>query len=485
MSRQADSYTEQGVQNGTARSRGVSTVRRFARGLLIGLGVVVGALSLGLVGWHVLDDTPSVAQAVPATTTFGASRLLVLADADMAATAYADGVLHPIEGSNDQLIILSNLGAEEPTRTTVPVPNTVMGWPGATTVSPDGRFAYIVESRTALDRSVIRVENVWEGFPVGRTLTAVDLETGEIISELDVCQEPLSVDVAPSGGWLLVACRDRSELVVVTISGGRPNEVHAFDLEVSSTSLRPDVAPGATYAVVHPSGRAAGVVLDDHAVTLVRFERDADGVPIAAEAEEPQTMPDRWLSVARWTRSGDHLLVADVAWGPAPTDSVFNGAGSILSFALSPNAPARGLVSEAMVSKSPEAFEMNRDGTLLAVVNMERTYLPSGFVGAAPVGLFPGRGASSLSLVGVDDATGMLTPHGEPVGFRGVLPEDVVFDRDGDQLAVVIYQDHNAPRSGGWVQFFDVDTTGPEPRVRLTDRRIDLPRGVHDLHVID
>lgn len=196
-------------------------------------------------------------------------------------------------------------------------------------------------------------------------------------------------------------------------------------------------------------------------------------------------MPDRWLSVARWTRSGDHLLVADVAWGPAPTDSVFNGAGSILSFALSPDVSERGLVSEATVSKSPEAFEMNRDGTLLAVVNMERTYLPSGFVGAAPVGLFPGRGASSLSLVGVDDATGALTTHGEPVGFRGVLPEDAVFDRDGDQIAVVVYQDHDAPRSGGWVQFFDLDTTGQKPRVQPIYRRIDLPRGAHALYVID
>lgn len=485
MSRQADSYTEQNVQDGIDKSPRVSNSRRFARWLLISLGAAAGVLSLSLAGWHVLDDTPPVAQAVPATTAFDASRLLVLIDADMAATAYADGILYPIEGLDDQLVIVSDLEAEEPTRTTVPVSNTVMGWPGAITVSPDGRFAYVVESRTALDRSVTRVENVGEGFPVGRTLTTVDLGTGEVISELDVCREPLSVDVAPSGGWLLVACRDRSELAVVTLSGGRPDEVRAFDLEVASTPLRPDTAAGATYAVVHPSGRAAGVVLDDHAVTLVRFDGNADGVPVTAEAEEPQVMPDRWLSVARWTRSGDHLLVADVAWGPAPTDSVFNGAGSILSFALSPDVSERGLVSEATVSKSPEAFEMNRDGTLLAVVNMERTYLPSGFVGAAPVGLFPGRGASSLSLVGVDDATGALTTHGEPVGFRGVLPEDAVFDRDGDQIAVVVYQDHDAPRSGGWVQFFDLDTTGQKPRVQPIYRRIDLPRGAHALYVID
>lgn len=461
-------------------------VKRVVRWGLVGLGVVAGMAALLLAGWHLLDGSPRAARPAPPTNTFDAARLLVLADADMTATAYADGALHPIEGAADELITLSNLRADRPTRTVAAVSNTVMGWPGAVAVSPDGRFAYVVESRTGLPRSVGQVGSVREGFAVGRSLRAVELETGAVAAELEVCREPLSVDVAPPGNWLLVACRDEtSELAAVLLRAGVPGEVRPFDLGVASRPLRPDAGAGATYAVVHPSGRAAGVILDDHAVTLVRFGGDVDGVPATAEAETPLVVPERWLSVARWTRSGDHLLVADVGWGPTPADSVFNGPGALLSFALSPDAPVRGLVSEATVSKSPEAFDLSRDGALAAVVNMERTYLPDGFVGPAPVGLFPGRAASSLSLVGVDDKAGRLTTYGAPVGFRGVLPEDAVFDRDGNQLAVVVYQDHGAPRSGGWVQFFDVDAGGPEPQARLTDRRIPLPRGAHDLYVVD
>ena len=41
--------------------------------------------------------------------------------------------------------------------------------------------------------------------------------------------------------------------------------------------------------------------------------------------------------------------------------------------------------------------------------------------------------------------------------FVACLPEDAVFDADGDQIAVVVYQDHDAPRSEGWVRFFNVD----------------------------
>ena len=455
-------------------------MRRVIKWLAITAGGLVGLLALGLGAWHLLDQTPAPANAVSPAGSFDASRLLVLADADMAATAYADGVLYPIDAS-DQLIALSNLD-EQVERSSVNVPNTVMGWPGSLAVS-EGRFAYVVSSRGSPLPSVTELgQGVSVGMPVSRTLTTVDLGGGapETISEMDVCLKPLSTDVAPSGDWLLIACGDAAnELSVVTLQGGRPDEVRAFDLDVPIYNLR-ETDAGASYAAVHPGGEAAGVVLENHALTLVRFDMDEGGVPVSATAESPLEL-DRWLSVARWTWRGDHLLVADVGWGPRATDAVTNGPGAVLSFALAPDGDERGLVSEAVVSKSPEAFELNRDGTLLAAVNMERTYLPGGF----PLGLVPGRGASSLSLVGVNDATGELTTYGEPVGFRGVLPEDAVWDTDGDQLAVVVYQDHDAPRSGGWVRFFNVNSAGEVPQFQLTDRSISLPRGTHDLYVLD
>ena len=443
--------------------------------LLLGSLVLLAALSLG--GWHLLDGTPEVAEAVASQNSFNAERLLILADADMAATAYADGVLYPIEDATDQLLSLSDFG--NGLEASLSVSNTVMGWPGSMVANET--YAYVVTSRGQIDRSVQALpEGVNAEMPTGDLLTTVDLTNGEVISETEVCLKPLSVDLAASGNWLLVACGDAgNELAVVALDSGLPAEIRRFDLDVPSYSAREGSA-GATYAVIHPGGTAAGVVLEDQAVTLVELEPDASGIPASVSAEEPQLFQDRWLSVARWTQSGNHLLLADVNWGPTPIDALLNRAGSIISLALSPAEEIRGLVSEAKVSKSPEAFEMNWDGDLLAVVNMERSYLPGGF----PTGLAPGRGASSLSLVGVDDATGELTTFGEPIGFRGVLPEDAAFDADGDKIAVVIYQDHDAPRSEGWLSFFEVEHSTGEPRLRLTDERVELPRGAHDLFVI-
>ncbi|MGF1465641.1 MAG: hypothetical protein ACFCGT_05875 [Sandaracinaceae bacterium] len=450
----------------------VLRVGRVGVGLLAVLAI---GLAVSVTAWHLLEGSPNVAEAsaaVPAS--FDVDELLILVDADMAATAYADGILHPIPDTHDGLYALS--GDALDVENVSPASNSVAGWPGSLAVDPRRRLAYVIEVKAPVGRSRERVESVYEGFGNGRRLAAIDLEEGRVARTVTACPALRSIDLAPGAGWLLAACGTRqSELTVIPLDdAGLPGAPRPLDLPLEELATQPRDR-GATYAAVHPAGAAAAVIQANRAVHLIRFERDAAGVPVESTLE-PGAAQDAWLTVARWTRTGDHLLVSDVGWGPSPVSAVFNGPGAILSFALSPDDDRRGLVSRAEVSRSPEAFEMDRTGSLLAVVNMERTYLPSGLLS-----LVPGRGASSLSLVSVDDRTGTLRTLGPPVGFRGVLPEDVAFDRDGDQLAVVVFQDHDDPRSAGWLELFAVDRSGDEPRVARTGRRIPLPRGGHDL----
>ncbi|SFQ61288.1 hypothetical protein SAMN05421853_11323 [Roseivivax halotolerans] len=449
---------------------------RSVRWVATGLAAVIAGLAAAVGLWNVIDRAPPIAEPRAEADGLNLSRLLVLVDGDMAATAYADGRLHPIEGAQDLLVILDEPNNPQSERRTVPASNTVMGWPGAMTADPSGRFAYVIEGRTPPQPGTDRMASVHDEMPVGTLLTTVDLDSGAVVSSVPVCRRPNSIDIAPTGGWLLIACGDPdAELAVAPLEGGQPRTVRSFDLDLPDIAARPDIDDGLTYAMIHPTGAAAGYVLSNLGVGLVRFTLGDDGVPIAADAEAPVEEGD-WLTVGRWTRAGDHFLVADVKWGPTPLGAVFVGDGQIHSFALSPDDDTRGIVSSATVSKSPEAFEMNRAGDRLIAVNMERTYLPGG-----ALALVPGRTGSSLSLLSVDDATGVVATLGDPVGFRGVLPEDVVFDADGDRLAVVVYQDHDGPRSDGWVEIFAIDGDDIVP----TGRRIPMPRGAHDLYTLD
>lgn len=449
---------------------------RSVRWVAAGLTVIIAGLAVAVGLWNVIDRAPPITEPRAEADGFDLSRLLVLVDGDMAATAYADGRLHPVEGAQDLLIVLEEPNDPQPERRASPASNTVMGWPGAMTADPSGRFAYVIEGRTAPPPGIDRMTSLFAEMPDGTLLTTVDLDSGEVVSSVPACHRPNSIDIAPSGGWLLIACGDPSaELAVVPLEDGQPGAVRGFDLDLPEIAARPEIDDGLTYAMIHPTGRAAGYVLSNLGVGLVRFTLDDDGVPLAADADAPVQEGD-WLTVGRWTRAGDHFLVADVKWGPTPLGAVFVGDGQIHSFALSPDDDTRGIVSSATVSKSPEAFEMNRAGDRLVAVNMERTYLPGG-----PLALVPGRSGSSLSLLSVDDATGVVATLGDPVGFRGVLPEDAVFDAEGDRIAVVVYQDHGAPRSDGWVEIFAVH----DDEIVPTGRRIPMPRGAHDLYALD
>lgn len=440
------------------------------------LATVLGLVVLAVIGWNVMDRTPQVAEVRADAEPFDLSRLLVLVDADMAATGYADGQLHPIDGATDVLVTIDGLGTGDTQISEVPASNTVMGWPGAMTADSAGRFAYVVESRKAAPEGVATMASLFEEMPDGTLLTTVDLAAGTVVSTIEVCTRLNSIDMAPSEGWLLITCGDTTgELAVIPLSDGQPGTPRIFDLDLPDMEARPGIDDGLTYAMIHPDGAAAGYIVSNVGVGLARFELDETGVPIAAQAEPP-LREGAWLTVGRWTNTGDHFMVADVAWGPAPTDAVFNGNGQILSFALSPANTTRGIVSSATVSKSPETFELNRAGDRLVAVNMERTYLPGGLFR-----IVPARGASSLSLVSVDAATGQLETLGEPIGFEGVLPEDAVFDADGDRIAVVIYQDHDAPRSDGWVETFALE----DDEIFRTGERVMLPRGAHDLFALD
>ena len=95
--------------------------------------------------------TPLVTTAQPsrhAPLDFEGRMLLALSDADMVASAYVDGRLGAIEGS-DTLSVIALGGDPRGWRAaTVAASNSVAGPPVAVAATPDGRYAFVVETFT-------------------------------------------------------------------------------------------------------------------------------------------------------------------------------------------------------------------------------------------------------------------------------------------------------------------------------------------------
>ncbi len=447
----------------------------------------LSAMAVALLRSELMTGAETLQQraAVPTTVAFKARAILAVSDADMVASAYADGRLRRQPDTVDQLTVVE-LGQTVSTAQTssVAVPSTVLGWPGALDASADGRFAYVIEGRKSPPASVQRYGSITEELPFGRALSVVgltDLSAPKVLQTTEIGDSPGSVHAAPNSRWLLVTLKEpEAPVAFVLLRDGLPQTVIKVPLALPNLAQR-SYDTGAVFGQVSPSGDVIALNIANTHVAFAKVVFDDAGQPRSAQLiGQPMRVSGKWISMLRWSKDGRHILVSDVGWGPKPINAVLNGPGHILSIAFDPAGQHRE-VSRAKVSLSPEAFEMSPQGDLIIAVNMERTSLPpSGF----PFVLFGRQSHHSLSLVAFDGATGAVRTVDGPIMAEGVLPEDAVFDNDGKMVAVVIYHERSEAPLAGWLEYYEIERSSGTPKLRPTGARTPLPRGAHDLVVI-
>lgn len=402
--------------------------------------------------------------------------LIALVDTDMPAFAYADGNLLPHLDEPDFVALVSG-GAAPAMAARAAAPNSVTTWPGAMALSPDGRFAYVVEGRQSPARGVTKIESIEAGLPPGRTLTVVSLERGmvRIVGTAGTAALPTGVAVSPDGRTLAITTEDRAaDLQLFPLENGLPAAPINVDLALDiGIGERVGRIEGVAW---HPSGHVLAINLGSGGVGFVSLKRQADGRVVGALMQPEPLKFGNLLSGLRWGANGRRLYALDTGWGEGRVSRITNGPGAIHVIDY-PEEGAPAVVQSIPTGLSSESFTMSRDGALIATANMERTYLPDSF----PAGIIRGRTASSASLFAVDPASGRLTALGDPVFFKGVLPQGIAFDRDARNLAIAVFQDHSANSTEGWIQYMQVVGEGAERRLQPTDRRLVMPRGVHYL----
>lgn len=451
--------------------------RWLRRSLLTVFGLLLAVLIYGLL--QLIEPIGIAAIAPNATVRFTGQTLLIASDADMVATAYADAKLDRVSGIEDTLTVVSlPLNPSEPAIAAAQVSNSVMSWPQIIAVSPDGQRAYVAEVRSRPADGIQEFDNI-DQMPEGRVVSVVDITDPlqpEIIESVDVGRNPEHISISPDGRYLAINLVEPGrELMIVRLqSDGRLGRRWYFPSE--NNGSRQDNPT----AIWHPSGEYLAMTQNNNRrVGFYQFEVEGDNV-IVSPIGEPLEIGS-YLSNPRFTSDGRFLLVPDLKWGEYsdPTlSALLNPKGEMIAVRCNlTSGELPEVISSVEVGLSPEGFALSPDDTLIATVNMRRTYLPS-FLPA-----WRGKPFSSLSLVKFDLATGQLTTLEQEYGFEGLLPEQATFDATGNSLAVVIYNYREPSPKTGAIEFWNV-VTEETPRLERTGYTMDVVRGAHDIVLI-
>lgn len=441
---------------------------------LVLLGIILVAIASGLMKLiEPVKVTPISQSSSPLE--FSGQALLVASDADMVATAYADAQLNRVPGIEDTLTRISlPLDPQNPALATLPVSNSVMSWPQIITASPDGQRAYIVEARSRPDDDIQALETI-DDIPEGQLLTVVDLANPaqpQIIESVNVGRNPEHISISPDGKFLAVNLKEsgRELLIIELLADGKLGKKTYMPINDASDGKSGRVA------VWHPSGRFLALTQDnERQVGFYSFKTDASGQPTVEPYGEPLEVGNH-LGIGRFSADGRFFLVTDLRWSTRGIETfnfILNPPGEMIAIGFDEAGKQHQIVSRAEVGLSPEGFALSPDNSLIATVNLRRTYLSS----------FPpawrGKPYSSLSLVKFEPNSGGLVTLSE-YGFEGLLPEQATFDADGKSLAVVIYNYREPTPKTGAVEFWNV-VSGNNPTLERTGFKLDLVRGAHDI----
>ncbi len=441
---------------------------------LVGATCAASATKCALVGDFARDD-PGFSNGQPQFT----GRFLAVSDADMTATAYADGKLEPLDGEQGQDALTLVLNGEP--SASVRASNSVISWPQVIDADARAGLAVVVETRGPAGAGVTRYDSVYTDFPAGRGMSVFRVDGAALTltdTAADVGLNPGSVELARRGSGPLFAIvqteTEGAELVVAPLSpAGEIGPLRTFDLALPFEA--DDAEKRARTAHISPDGALLAVNVANRRVQFYDISYDADGVPNAVSVRgQPSPNLGSRLAVGKWSPNGRFFAISDTNWGDSTLHMLTQGPGSVT--VLAPPAGAQDApqqVATARVGRSPEGFSFSAAGDRLATINMERTYLPNLPILSA----WPGRRRYSVSLLAFDPDSGALS-HLDRIFIAGVLPEDVIFDDDDDALVVAVFHRRQGPqRAHGYLDYFTI--TGD----RLVSQGVDQPvrRGAHDL----
>ncbi|MGO4317947.1 hypothetical protein [Agrobacterium sp. MCAB5] len=404
--------------------------------------------------------------------------LVAISDADMVASAYRDGRLGPEQGQDALSVIRLDRPPSEWRATSVPVGNAVVGPPTALTLTQDGRYAIVVETRGP--RPAGKADAVMSDMPNSRKITVVDLSDPDhptVVQTLDGFAQPSTVAINAGGNLVAISHAlggdgRETPLALYRFANGR--------LSFLSASAIPGWTPGDLLmdASFHPQLNIIALTnWTRPELSFVEVVGEGDATRLARWGN---SIPISWYPfTAKFTPDGRHILTNSIyagLGGEAPP-------GTITSIRLDASRDEDGTpqhiqVSRAEVGVVPEGLAVSPDGRWAVTANLERS---------PPAHDDPSQSFfSSLSLLRINPETGHLTTVGT-YPFDGILPESVVFDNSSRFVAATTYDHYDGRMPGGSIDFWRISGDPGDPdRIEFVKTSYSVPvtRGPHVISIV-
>jgi DNA-binding beta-propeller fold protein YncE len=394
---------------------------------------------------------------------FDAKAILALSDADMVASAYTDGFLHRDKMAQDAFSVIQMGKNRADVRVSkIYVPNSVNNWTKGLDKSSDGKFAFVAAAREATPDTATLFASQLNG----KYLYAVDIQNFHqpvVADRVEIGTFPLAVQSNARGNLLATATNDRNkEITLVEWRGTHFGKIWHFAHGVSTKNYA-----RVTDISWHPSGQFLAVTLEENQsghIAFYKIHQQQDTFYISPIGN-PLLHIGRLPGAGQFSPDGKFYFVPDLKDWVSP--------GALLTIGFSEQGQHR-IVSTVQTGIAPEGFGIDPDGRLLAVANMNGTY----FNIEHP--LYQNHSNLQLFQIGTN---GKLTLLDEQA-FEGLLPENVVFDADGDMLAVAVFDYADLLERRGGVEFWRIVDKNGKPSLQKTGFKVSLTRGTHALTIV-
>ncbi|RDB03277.1 WD40 repeat domain-containing protein [Runella aurantiaca] len=411
-------------------------------------------------GMALLSVTTALAQ--KPTIEFNARGILALSDGDMAASASVDGKLLKQVGVKDALTVYPlplKLGQDIGSS---PVPNSAFGWTRNATITSDGRYAYVIESRAQTTDSLKTVKSIAE-LPSGINMYIVDISNLAKPSarKVPVGKNPTAVDML--GSNLLITSEETGkELRLFEIgAGGLPTRNVPIALNLQNAR--------ATDVTWHPDGEFVAITVEEtKEIWLFKAKRNAQNKIATFEPFGTPAKITGKPGPGAFTPDGTLFIVSDLKDGSAASELT---AIQFNTTAEDPKTAEHKVLGSTAVGIGAESFSISPDGTTIVTANKNASAQPwEGSVGKATLSLLTLAKDGKMAKVADYD-------------LDGIAPESVIFDKTGDNLAVSLYEYFDYGNRDGGIEFFKV-TKGGTPALTKQLAKISAPKGCYTVKII-